>query len=65
MLLSAFEFRNQGLYGLFGIAKDHAGIVIIKQLIFNAGKTSGHGTLEHKNGLGFVRVDDGHAVYGA
>ena len=65
MLLAAFEFRHQCLHCLFGVPKDHPGIIIIEQFILDARKTSGHGAFQYKNGLGLIRVYDGHAVDGA
>ena len=65
MLRAALKLRHEGLEGLFGVAKQHAGVVEIEEFVFNAGKTCRHRTFKDENGPGFVGVDDRHSVDGA
>ncbi len=45
---------------LFSVAKDHHGAVHVKEVVIKACVACGHGAFVDDDGLGFIRLEDGH-----
>jgi hypothetical protein len=63
-LVSA-ELAHDGADELFGVAEEHQGVIEVVEGIVDAGETWAHAALDHHHGVGFVDIEDGHAVDGA
>src|SRR6516164_599428 len=57
-----FERLDDLLAHFLGVAEQHHRIVAVEQLVLDAGITRGHRSLDEKNGLGALNLQDRHAI---
>src|ERR1700728_1694182 len=65
ILVSTAEFANDRSDELFCVAKEHQGVREVVERIINAGEPWAHAAFDHHHGVGFVDIENGHAVDGA
>ena len=62
--LLIFKLRHKFLNNILGIAKDHAGVLVIEKFVLDPRKTGGHRALDHKHRARLERLNNWHAVDG-
>src|ERR1700720_4233240 len=64
-LVSAAQLSHNRSHELFCVAKEHQGVIKIVKRIVNTGEAGTHAAFDDHHGVGFVDIEDGHAVDGA
>src|SRR2546428_5022735 len=50
---------------VLGVAEEHHALLVVVQVVVDAGEARAHAAFEHDDGLGAVHLEDRHAVEGA
>src|SRR5580704_5369500 len=61
-LASTAEFADNRSDELFCVAEEHQGVIEVVEGVVDAGKTGAHAAFDHHHRVGFVDIEDGHAV---